>query len=42
MRGLAEAVPGARHVSVPNAAHICNIQNPAGFNQVLTGFLGAP
>ena len=39
MRGLAEAVPGARHVSVPNAAHICNIQNPSGFNTVLGKFL---
>ena len=42
MRGLAEAVPGAGHTSVPDAAHICNIQNPAGFNQVLSGFLRAP
>ncbi len=42
MRGLARAVPGARHVSVPDAAHICNIQNPAGFNEVLSGFLRAP
>lgn len=41
MQGLAEAVPGARHVSVPGAAHICNIQNPAGFNEVLRGFLRA-
>ena len=41
MQGLAEAVPGARHVSVPDAAHICNIQNPAGFNEVLAGFLRA-
>ena len=39
MKGLAEKVSGARHVSVPNAAHIANIQNPDGFNQVLRGFL---
>jgi 3-oxoadipate enol-lactonase len=39
MEGLAQRVPGARHVSVPNAAHIANIQNPAGFNVVLEGFL---
>lgn len=39
MQGLADVVPGARHVSVPHAAHICNLQNPAGFNAVLTGFL---
>ncbi len=40
MRGLAEKVPGARHVSVPGAAHIANIQNPAAFNRVLREFLG--
>lgn len=39
MRGLAEKVPGARHASIPGAAHIANIQNPAGFNSVLAGFL---
>jgi 3-oxoadipate enol-lactonase len=39
MAGLAAKVPGARHVSVPNAAHIANIQNPEGFNQVLEAFL---
>jgi 3-oxoadipate enol-lactonase len=39
MAGLAQAVPGARHVSVPNAAHIANIQNPAGFNAILADFM---
>jgi len=39
MQGLAEKVPGARHVSVPGAAHIANLQNPGGFNAVLSGFL---
>jgi 3-oxoadipate enol-lactonase len=39
MAGLAAKVPGARHVSVPGAAHIANIQNPAGFNDVLKHFL---
>src|SRR5262245_29819505 len=39
MAGLAAKVPGARHVSVPKAAHIANIQNPDGFNQALVGFL---
>jgi len=39
MAGLAAQVPGARHVSVPRAAHIANIQNPQGFNQVLFEFL---
>jgi 3-oxoadipate enol-lactonase len=39
MQGLSEKVKGARHVSVPKAAHIANIQNPEGFNQVLEEFL---
>ncbi len=39
MEGLAAKVKGARHVSVPNAAHIANIQNPEGFNRVLLDFL---
>ena len=36
---LADKVPGARHVSIPNTAHICNIQNPDAFNETLGGFL---
>jgi 3-oxoadipate enol-lactonase len=39
MAGLAAKVPGARHVSVPRAAHIANIQNADGFNKVLVDFL---
>jgi 3-oxoadipate enol-lactonase len=39
MKGLSEKVPGARHASVPNAAHIANIQNPEGFNELLRQFL---
>jgi 3-oxoadipate enol-lactonase len=39
MAALAAKVPGARHVSVPDAAHIANIQNPAGFNKILLNFL---
>ncbi len=39
MEGLAAKVKGARHVSVPSAAHIANIQNPEGFNRVLKDFL---
>lgn len=41
MAGLAARVPGARHVSVPKAAHIANIQNPPGFDAVLVDFLKA-
>jgi 3-oxoadipate enol-lactonase len=39
MERLAKMVPGARHSSVPNAAHIANIQNPGGFNLVVGEFL---
>src|SRR5437868_5470919 len=39
MSRLAAKVPRARHSSVPKAAHIANIQNPGGFNLVLSEFL---
>jgi 3-oxoadipate enol-lactonase len=39
MAGLAAMVPGARHVSVPDAAHIANIENPQGYNRVIADFL---
>jgi 3-oxoadipate enol-lactonase len=39
MQRLADRVRGARHSSVPNAAHIANIQNPGGFNLVMSEFL---
>ena len=35
----AEAIPDCRHVVVPRAGHISNIENPAGFNEALDGFL---
>ena len=39
MEQLSQRVKGSRHVSVPGAAHIANIQNPEGFNTVLKDFL---
>ena len=39
MNELARKVPGAQHRSIQKAAHIANIQNPTGFNQVLGDFL---
>ena len=39
MERLSRQVRGARHSSVPNAAHIANIQNPGGFNLVMGEFL---
>jgi 3-oxoadipate enol-lactonase len=39
MAELAKKVPRAQHHSVPKAAHIANIQNPAGFNKEVGDFL---
>jgi 3-oxoadipate enol-lactonase len=39
MQQLADAVPSAKHVSVPRAGHICNIQNQEVFNSILSAFL---
>jgi 3-oxoadipate enol-lactonase len=39
MQDLSGRVRGATHASVPGAAHIANIQNPEGFNALLTKFL---
>jgi 3-oxoadipate enol-lactonase len=39
MAELAKKVPRAQHHSVPRAAHIANIQNPAGFNREVGDFL---
>lgn len=35
----ADAIPGARHVIIPDAGHISNLENPAAFNKALKGFL---
>ena len=39
MRTLAAKVPGASYVPVPQAAHIANLQNEAGYNAILRAFL---
>jgi 3-oxoadipate enol-lactonase len=39
MEGMAAKVPGARYVAVPEAAHIANLQNEAGYNAELGCFL---
>lgn len=39
MQNLAKAVPGARHVSLRDAGHICTIANPMAFDRALSGFL---
>ena len=38
MRTIAEHIPGGTYTPVPHAAHIANLQNPEGFNQILHTF----
>ena len=40
MRRMAEAVPGAKLVIIPDAAHLPNLDNTAAFNEAVSGFLG--
>jgi 3-oxoadipate enol-lactonase len=40
MRRMAEAVPGAKLVTIPDAAHLPNLDNTAVFNEAIAGFLG--
>ena len=35
----ARAIPGAKHVVIPDAGHISNLENPAAFNAALKDFL---
>ncbi len=39
MREMAEAVPGAKFVLLPDASHIANVENAAAFNSVVAEFL---
>lgn len=39
MRGMAEAIPGARFFEIPGAGHLSNLENPAEFNRLVSGFL---
>jgi 3-oxoadipate enol-lactonase len=39
MRAIAQQIPNAYYTPVPGAAHIANLQNPAGFNEIMKGFL---
>jgi 3-oxoadipate enol-lactonase len=39
MLSIAERIPNAIYTPVPGAAHIANLQNPEGFNQILKSFL---
>jgi pimeloyl-ACP methyl ester carboxylesterase len=35
-------VPGAKFVSIPNASHIANIEQPEAFTRALREFLSSP
>ena len=39
MQAMADAIPGARHVSLPGAGHICTVANPGAFDEALIAFL---
>lgn len=39
MGAMAEKIPGARHVTLPGAGHLSNLENPRGFDAVLGAFL---
>jgi 3-oxoadipate enol-lactonase len=36
---LAREIPGARHATIPNAAHLPQLERPAEFNELVLGFL---
>lgn len=36
---MAASVPGSSRVSIPNAGHVSNLDNPGDFNRALSGFL---
>lgn len=40
MEEMAAATPNSRHVTIPNAGHIINVNNTADFNIAISDFLG--
>jgi pimeloyl-ACP methyl ester carboxylesterase len=40
MAAMAEKIPGSRHVALPGAGHLSNLEAPQGFNAALKEFLG--
>jgi 3-oxoadipate enol-lactonase len=41
MRGIAEAIPGAKFVEIPAAGHLSPMENPAAVNAAILDFLAA-
>jgi 3-oxoadipate enol-lactonase len=40
MGAMAEKIPDSRHVTLPGAGHLSNVEAPEGFNAALKAFLG--
>jgi 3-oxoadipate enol-lactonase len=40
MGAMAQKIPNSRHVTLPRAGHLSNLENPEGFNAALREFLG--
>jgi pimeloyl-ACP methyl ester carboxylesterase len=41
MRGIAEAIPGARFVSIPGAGHLAHVEAPGLFEEAVSAFLNS-
>ena len=39
MRGMAEAIPGAKFVEIPAAGHLSPLENPPAFNAAMLEFV---
>ncbi len=39
MAAMSEKIPNSRHVTLPRAGHLSNLENPEGFNEALREFL---
>ena len=39
MQGMCDQVPGARHVTLADAGHICNMANPEAYSAAVLEFL---
>lgn len=39
MRGMADKIPNSRHVTLPGAGHLSNLEDPEGFNTAVREFL---
>jgi 3-oxoadipate enol-lactonase len=39
MQAMADSMPSAAHVTIPQAGHICNIENPTAFNTAIRDFI---